>query len=124
MAGDDNTRRDQSGLKVRARNALFEQLMAHRSRLRKAIAGGENTTSLNREIEKILDELLKLDIIAFNDLNGNPNTKPQIEALKKPIADANREAQRLKQTADSLNTFTRAATSVISLAESVIGVIT
>lgn len=119
-----NIKQQQQGLQSRERHALFAQMKAHRSRLRKALVERSDKGTLQAEIDAMLDKALDLDAVEFNDLNGNPSTQSEIDRLKPLIEAANAEAERLKKTKESLDKFTKSFTQIIDLGTKVINIIT
>jgi len=123
MSNNTHVRHQMRGLRNRAVNAITEQLVAHNMRLQFALNAGEDTDALNRDIGKLLRKRIELRTAAFNALNDSPALRKAIDDLKPPIDAAKFEAERLAETAEAINKFSKSAAAVISLATTVVGLI-
>jgi len=120
---DEQTIKEQRRAETRSQNTVEQQIMAHATRLA-SLNAGEDDSTLIAEMRKMGKTFRKHIAIRISALNGDPKTLNDIKALHGQTTSAQKTAKRLQNRAEEINEYTKAAKTVVKLAEDVIKLVT
>lgn len=120
---DEQTIKEQRRAETRSQNTVEQQIMAHATRLA-SLNAGEDDSTLIAEMRQMGRTFRKHISIRIGELNGDPRTLNDVRALNDPTTSAQKTAKRLQERTEAINEYTKAAKTVLELAENVIELVT